>query len=224
MYQNGDVVNLNKLYVTNDNGVMLNRNLKFREHRRYDNPEEGTDQIMLIPREGSTTVIDRGGQSVKDYEDGVSAWFVYGLKEFITEDLLLSDYIDVQGNGRIEVIPQKPGSFSSTGTGTIIKVYDNSTNELVEKLYVVIYGDLNGDARIASTDAAIATDASRETEETHWQNKNHPDYNPAKVKACDINHSGNLDETNIRAIITAISDVSLSVGYMDQVNGVVVKP
>ncbi len=124
-------------------------------------------KVMLIPEQSPetadfevTTVIDRDGGTVDDYVDGTSVWFVYGLQERLRENKLLNDYIDVQGDGRIEIEYREKDDGTTyapwTGTGTVINVYDNVTDELVESFYIIIFGDLNGDSFIQSADADIA--------------------------------------------------------------------
>ena len=113
-------------------------------------------KVMLIPKNDTcTTVIDRAGLTVDDYTAD-SRWYVYGLEEILTLNSLLTYFIDVSGDGRIEVT--KITDFSCYGTGTIIDVYDNVTGELVESFRIVIFGDLNGDSYINGIDLSIMTD------------------------------------------------------------------
>ena len=50
----------------------------------------------------------------------------------LTEEVLRDQFIDVLGDGRIEITAGNPGTSNYTGTGTKVEVYDNVTNELVE--------------------------------------------------------------------------------------------
>ena len=150
-------------------------------------------KIMLIPKnDACSTVIDRAGLTVDDYVDGESKWYVYGLEEMITEDILLDEYIDVSGDGRIVVEYDTYQHAPYTGTGTTIKVYDNVTGELVESFRIIIFGDLNGDAYINAVDTAIATDESLGA--TEWGNPDNADtYLEYRFLAADINMNGRVD-------------------------------
>ena len=139
-----------------------------------------SDGIGLVPVEGSTTVIERGGNSFDD-------WFVYGLKTRL-RDTALSDYITVKGDGYYEAIPVYVSYF---GTGSVINVYNSETNELLESFNVVIFGDINGDSMISSADASIIYDEIVEI--TSWSDPDSEDYSPYMQKAGDLNHNGEID-------------------------------
>ena len=142
-------------------------------------------KVMLIPKNDEcTTVIDRNGGTVDDYVAGESIWYVYGLEEVIKDKDLLDFFIDVQGDGRIEIIFREGIINNWTGTGTVINVYDNVTDELVESFYIVIYGDLNGDSYITAIDTSIALDETLYI--TSWSDENSDEYAPYMVKAADL--------------------------------------
>ena len=91
-------------------------------------------KVELIAKEGSTTVIDPTNN------------FIYGLKFEITADELLNDYLDVIGNGRLEL------ETIQVGTGTVVELYNENTGELVDRYTVIIFGDVNGDGLLGSDD------------------------------------------------------------------------
>lgn len=169
-------------------------------------------KVMLIPKNDTcTTYIDRSGLTVDDYVDGESKWYVYGLELYLTESVLLDKFIDVSGDGRIEIEYESYHRAPSTGTGTIINVYDNVTNELVESFRIIIFGDLNGDARINSVDASMASDESLGT--SSWSYELDEDgYIEYRTLAADVS----LDN-RVSGIDTAmISDASLGNLQIDQ--------
>ena len=175
-------------------------------------------KVMLIPKNDTcTTVIDRAGGTVDDYEDGVSEWYVYGLKDRLREEVLLSNYIDVQGDGRIEIEYVKTPAGTTfepyTGTGTKIKVYDNVTNELVESFYIIIYGDVNGDSRINSTDASAIKDEAVGI--TDWSIKNSSNYVAYKFKAANI-RADRFITTNDASLV---KDFAIGLTNINQVTG-----
>jgi uncharacterized repeat protein (TIGR02543 family) len=90
----------------------------------------------IIELEGSTAVVDN--------DNG----FIYGLSQGITEAAIMN-YIGCTGNARIEF------EYSFTmGTGTAVKLIDNSTGEVLATYYIVIFGDIDGDGSISSSDCS----------------------------------------------------------------------
>ncbi len=181
-------------------------------------------KIMLVPENDScTTVIDRAGGTVDDYTAD-SQWYVYGLEEFLTETRLLDEYIDVTGDGRIEIVYMQNelgGTWAPyTGTGTIINVYDRmGTNEttddvLVESFRIIIFGDVNGDSCAQAIDATYVYDETIGL--TSWSNPYVPEeYKYYLVKAADID--GDTYITPIDG--TYIGDHSIGTEFIDQVTG-----
>ena len=90
--------------------------------------------IELVPGEGSTTVIDRDRR------------YIYGLKPQMTKAELVEQYLNVIGNGRLEV------ESEVIGTGVVVNLVSNYTDEVLETFELIIYGDLNGDGMINNTD------------------------------------------------------------------------
>ena len=165
-------------------------------------------KVMLIPKNDEcTTVIDRDGGTVDDYVDGESIWYVYGFEEILKETTLLAEYIDVQGDGRIEIEfrAREEGKTHApwTGTGTIINVYDNVTDELVESFYIVIFGDLNGDSYITAADISLAEDEALGL--TWWSSEDEVEYAPYMVKAADLSGNNKLITATDVAIVESAS-------------------
>ena len=168
-------------------------------------------QVMLIPKNDTcTTVIDRDGLTVDDYVDGESKWYVYGLVQMITTEELLDEYIDVSGDGKIVLEFEETQNAGYPGTGTIIKVYDNVTGEMVESFRIIIFGDLNGDAYINAVDVAMATDESIYV--TSWSYEGSKEYLEYRVLAADVNEDGQIRATDV----AIISDHSLLISIIDQ--------
>ena len=168
-------------------------------------------QVMLIPKNDTcTTVIDRDGLTVDDYVDGESKWYVYGLVQMITTEELLGEYIDVSGDGKIVLEFEESQNAGYPGTGTLIKVYDNVTGEMVESFRIIIFGDLNGDAYINAVDVAMATDESIYV--TSWSYAGSDDYLEYRVLAADVNEDGQIRATDV----AIISDHSLLISIINQ--------
>lgn len=131
-----------------------------------------------------TTVIDRAGLTVDDYVEGESKWYVYGLKENLNKATLESKYIDVAGDGHAEIIVLRENYGTVTGTGTIINVYDDVTGKIVESFRVIIFGDLNGDARIDATDDSMISDELMGV--TSWSYETSEEYCDYRKKAANL--------------------------------------
>ena len=157
-------------------------------------------KVMLIPNDDAqywadsnsncTTVIDRAGGTVDDYDAKTSTWYVYGLTDKMLIETSfamkrLDTYVDVSGDGYYEVVDYK-AKEGSVGTGTVINVYDNVTGELVESFWIIIYGDLNGDGAITNLDYTIAL--AEDAGETTWSRKiDTENYVHYKAKAANVN-------------------------------------
>ena len=165
--------------------------------------------VKLIPMAGSTTVIDRDNM------------VIYGLRERLTEELLLGTYLDVEGDGYITITPVADRCY---GTGTIVDLYDNVTGEKLETYVIVVFGDLNGDSRVNSTDASMADDEAFRL--TSWSSQTkyvdgalveNPDYNPYRTMAADLNKDGKVNATDA----SDISNTSIGISLIDQTTGTV---
>ena len=169
---------------------------------------------MLIPKNDTcTTVIDRAGLTVDDYTAD-SEWYVYGLEEILSLNLLLNEYIDVQGDGKIVVTKIKDNS-KYYGTGSIIDVYDNVTGELVESFRIVIFGDIDGDSYANGVDLSILSEEVLSL--TYWSIDGADEYCAYKVKAADLRPDGVIDVQDKALHNKHV----LSLGYINQETGLV---
>ncbi len=198
--------------------------------------------IKLVPVEGSTTVVDRNGvresyNSGTDrdgnaytpvngvpYEtpDSFEEYYIYGI-DFRTRDgVLLEHYFTVLGDGRIEIIHVSP-KYSCAGTGSVVNVYDRcgtaeTTDDiLVETFYIVIFGDVNGDADANANDASIITNESIGI--TSWSMWFSNEYTPYKLMAADVNY----DYSVLAADASLVEAYALGIGKIDQVAGLAFK-
>ena len=175
--------------------------------------------VKLVPTdENSTAMIERDGV-VETWNTGLAAtpygvteiiepneygydadsfdtYYVYGLNTRLTE-AELADYVKVQGNGHYEITLSSMGAY---GTGAVINVIDDSTGETVERFYIIIFGDLNGDALITTTDTNALIS---EVKDTEWSGENKTDY---LVKAADLNLDGLVTSTDTAAIINTVKE------------------
>ena len=169
-------------------------------------------KVMLIPENDTcTTIIDRAGLTVDDYTAD-SEWYVYGLEEILSLNTLNNNYIDVQGDGRIEVIKIKDNS-KYYGTGSIINVYDNVTDELVESFRIVIFGDIDGDSYANGVDLSILSEEVLSL--TYWSIDGADEYCAYKVMAADLRPDGIIDVQDKALHNKHV----LSLGYINQETG-----
>lgn len=145
--------------------------------------------VQLVAKPGTTTVIDRNGYTISDYDEASSYWYIYGMEEMMTESDFYN-YCEVQGDGRIRFQRKIAKYAPYVGTGTMVYIYDNATDKLVEMFFVIIYGDLNGDAYVTVDDATrLRNELQGHTE---WSNPTSAQYNRVWVKAADLDVDGIL--------------------------------
>ncbi len=147
--------------------------------------------LMLEAVEGSGCVIDRGN------------WMVYGLESGLAPSGFEGGYVRVVGDGRLNVAA---GGF---GTGTAVEVYDNVTSSVLETYQILIYGDVNGDGNIDSSDAGLIVDF--ENFALAWD----PSADAVLYKAADLNGDGNIDSSDAGLIV----DTENFLLTIDQVTG-----
>ena len=129
------------------------------------------DKVTLVAKEGSTTVIDD--------ERG----FIYGLETGVTEQKLRDSFLDVIGNGHIEF------ETALIGTGTVVNVINDYTGNVDATYQIVIFGDVNGDGNVNSSDV------------TELRNVNGGlttlSKDSAEFFAADVTHDGNVNSSDI---------------------------
>jgi hypothetical protein len=148
---------------------------------------------VLNPAEGSTAVIDDNRN------------FIYGLTEGIGRADFESMFVEVLGNGRLE-IKTLAGEF---GTGTKIELINNTTDEVVREYYIVIFGDLNGDGIVGGIDADLIT--NYENFIVEWD----PETEPYLFAAGDLDGNTNLEALDADIIIN-VENFSM---WIDQTTG-----
>lgn len=100
---------------------------------------EDDGSIDLIPRDGSTTVINK--------REGL----IYGLLPGTDEEAFLNQYAQVVGNAHLRITYHE----DSFGTGTKVELIDSSNLVVLRTFYVVIFGDVTGDSLVEEVDFEI---------------------------------------------------------------------
>ena len=124
---------------------------------------------------------DAEGYNATDYD----AYYVYGLKANITE-AEIADYVKVTGDGRMEIELNGKGKAA---TGAVIKVIDNADDTVVEQFYIIIFGDIDGDADISAQDSSRL---KLETRTKEWSDTSKDAYRTYLVKAADLDLDGDI--------------------------------
>ncbi len=177
--------------------------------------------VTLTVKATSTAVIE------KDRAEDPITGYIYGIRTKLTKTKLVDEYLEVVGDGRIEVTPTK---YNRCGTGTEVNVYDNVDNQIVETYYVIVFGDVNGDSAVDAADVA-AIDAEV-AGATHWSlDFMEDEYDYCKVLAADIAGMNDADSDGIDddghngdGVVNAndaglINSAVLLFGTIDQTNG-----
>ena len=131
---------------------------------------------------------DTYGDDYTFNSEDYSEWFVYGLKVGLKINELDS-YITVTGGGDYKVFnvrgdEQSKSATKSIATGYTIAVYDEA-GVLVEKFYVVIFGDVNQDGYVNASDvSAIQREMNKKTS---WSKVSSDSYTPRFVRAANVN-------------------------------------
>lgn len=155
-------------------------------------PEFERVPVKLVPKnDEATTVID--------YDEKI----IYGLKTNLSDTVLREQFLAVAGDGYM-VINTYNGQYGFYGTGATVDLYDNVTGELLETYTIVVFGDINGDSRINSTDSSMVTNEVNRTDiNSLWSYEALATYNKYKTMAADINMDGKVNATDKGTITNA---------------------
>ena len=107
-------------------------------------------------------------------------------------------YLAVEGDGYFKVVPVANGKY---GTGTKIELYDNYDGALLEAYYIVIFGDVDGNADVDSNDISIVRDEAMG--KTYWSDSEDESYDAIRVLAADLVQSNGTIAANDTAAVTA---------------------
>jgi uncharacterized repeat protein (TIGR02543 family) len=136
-------------------------------------------EIELIPADGSTTVVDETDS------------LIYGLSEGMTQTDFESLFVEILGDGRLEITTL----YGEFGTGTKVELINNDTEEVVETYYIVIFGDVTGDGIIGSIDADVII--NYENFYVEWDYETEPYW----FTAGDLSGDGNVESVDSDIII-----------------------
>ena len=175
--------------------------------------------VYLSPKKDAVT-IDRKGKTTEEYDETCS-WYIYGLEEFLTEKILFDEYVEVSGDGYAEVVPVDKNYLPYIGTGTVVNIYDNNSEEAgpVESFTIIIFGDLNGDTIIRAVDATIVDDEVFGNRFCGWSDPDNENYREYWLIAADINKDGMISSVDAVSIDRTVAGAS----RIDQTTGTLIR-
>ena len=146
--------------------------------------------------EALTAKADSG--AVVDRERG----YIYGLEFGVTETVLRERYLDVADGAHMEI----EKVTAAIGTGTVLRVIDDATGDEIESFTVVLFGDVNGDGLLNSSDVT----------EIRSVNAGLITYaeNSAFFFAADVTRDGNVnssDVTELRSANAGLLEISQTI-------------
>lgn len=148
------------------------------------------EEINLIAKPGSTTIIDQ------------NTGFIYGLEAGISESAFGTDFTQILGNGELRT------TYYDTdfGTGTKVELLGLGTGTVLKTYYIVIFGDVNGDGLVDTADKNLLALAAS--------------YQAAFVPgrafelAADLTQDGVVDAFDLNMLKAAV----IGIGTIDQTN------
>ena len=183
-----------------------------------------TVKLKLVPVEGSTGVVERNGV-IESYNDGYSVtdaeydtpanyetYYVYGVtSRRIDEKGVRSHFTLNDPNAGYYTVETSTLPGKGVGTGSKIKVYSNDDPlNPVEEFYLIIFGDLNGDGRINTSDSAVL---NKELAKPDWSNRR--TLVPYRVKAADINLDTRINTSDSAELNSVLANSKT----IDQITG-----
>jgi hypothetical protein len=99
-------------------------------------------KVAFEVKSGSTTVINGN--------------YIYGLQTKLTKSMFEQNYVSLTN---VTVAYSNPNSARYLGTGTTVTVTSNVTNQVIATYTIVIFGDINGDGLITTTDRFVLGDS-----------------------------------------------------------------
>ena len=182
--------------------------------------DSATSATVYLSPKNDIVTIDRKGKTTEEYDETCS-WYIYGLEEFLTEKILFDEYVEVSGDGYAEVVPVDKNYLPYIGTGTVVNIYDNNSEEAgpVESFTIIIFGDLNGDTIIRAVDATIVDDEVFGNRFCGWSDPDNENYREYWLIAADINKDGMISSVDAVPIDRTVAGAS----RIDQTTGTLIR-
>ena len=154
----------------------------------------------------TTEAGDEAGVDIVVDEDAPApiTGFIYNAGKQLTKDEFAAQ-LTATGAGRLQITPSK-GKYC--GTGTKVELIDEETDEVLEIYYLIVCGDVNGDAIGGTADISL-TNKFIDGTNTNWYIKDTVADAEAKricaELAADVNGDGKVDseDVNYMELVTA---------------------
>ncbi|MCQ2486131.1 MAG: hypothetical protein MJ168_12460, partial [Clostridia bacterium] len=105
---------------------------------------------MLETAGGEPTVESFKFVDTADYKEVDGVKYAYGFKTLMTKSQF-ANYVECEGT----YYELESSNSRYVGTGSVIRVYSEATDELLDEYVIVIYGDVDGNARVDFDDASL---------------------------------------------------------------------
>ncbi len=138
--------------------------------------------------------LESGSQAdIIKVDDQAVTGYIYNAGNKLTVAKLQAQLV-VIGNGTLNITASKNGKIC--GTGTKVELIDNLTGEVVETYYLIVAGDVNGDALCTANDKNIARNVYNQNLSSWLINDTDADAEAKRVcatLAADVNGDGAFD-------------------------------
>ncbi len=159
--------------------------------------------VHLAVIEGTTGVIEKANATDREQ------WYVYGFTGRRINAAEFPKFFEVVGDGSYTI--ENSVLSGVFGTGAKVHVIDNVTGEEVETFYIIIFGDLDGNAIINSNDATLL---NKEMIKATWSSRRGG--TPYRIKAADLARDKLINSNDA----TLLNQVSSSLKKINQQTGV----
>ncbi len=140
----------------------------------------------LYPKADSTAVVDNRSK------------LIYGLKQGISREELLNQYIEAADGADIEISDE-------IGTGTCLNILDSLSGDIIDTYTIIIVGDVNGDGYYNGMDAVAVRCLSASLLSEN-------DFEKEELLAADCDKNGQFDEADS----TALEEAGVFLSEIDQ--------
>ncbi len=127
---------------------------------------------------------------------------IYGIEPGTSADDFANDYVQMQGDGRLDIRFDN----ESFGTGTIVDLIDNVTGKVVSTYVIIIFGDVDGDGLVTESDKNLTAKVA--SYQTNYEQGSVYEY------AADLNGDGVIDAFDLNMMKAVVRGIAV----IDQAN------
>nr|MCR5483987.1 bacterial Ig-like domain-containing protein [Clostridiales bacterium] len=172
-----------------------------------------TTTFSVTVEESAPTLVKSSESSTAEFVDGNNGTnFIRGINTSTSVDTLMTDYLALEGRGRVEFVKPSGEVFDVgvVGTGTVVNVYKTGSDALIESYTIVIYGDITGNGVVDGEDLIMMKPAAAQASSL-------PE-GEAFAIAADITGDGIFDSSDL----IQMKSVAAQIKSVDQTTGLTV--